>query len=59
MLVGAFSVGQALSFTPDYTKGMVACVRIFKLIDRRPKIDSTGVVNNPKVTLNLLLFQGY
>ena len=36
-------VGHAVAFSPDYQKGKIAAVNIFKLLDRQPKIfvDST------------------
>ena len=35
-------VGQATAFAPNYNQGMIAAARIFKLLDRKPEIDSTG-----------------
>ncbi len=35
-------VGQATAFAPNYNKAIIAAARVFKLLDRVPKIDSTG-----------------
>jgi ABC-type multidrug transport system fused ATPase/permease subunit len=40
IIFGAFAIGQASAFTPDYTKARVACKRIFALLDRTPVIDN-------------------
>ncbi len=41
-MFGAFSVGQALSFAPDYSKAMTAAARVFDLLDTEPAIDSSS-----------------
>ena len=33
-------VGQASAFQPNYNKAVIAAGRIFKLLDRKPLIDS-------------------
>ncbi|CAG2103942.1 unnamed protein product [Medioppia subpectinata] len=38
VIFGTAMVGQAVAFAPDYQKGRVAAVHIFKLLDRMPKI---------------------
>ena len=35
-------VGQATAFAPDYNKAVLAAARVFRLLDRRPLIDSQG-----------------
>ena len=42
LILGTMMVGQATAFAPNYNKAVVAAARIFRLLDRRPKIDSTG-----------------
>ncbi|CAG2108236.1 unnamed protein product, partial [Medioppia subpectinata] len=38
LIFGTAMVGQAVAFAPDYQKGRLASVHIFKLLDRLPKI---------------------
>ncbi|XP_054157708.1 ATP-dependent translocase ABCB1-like [Oppia nitens] len=38
VILGTGMVGQSVAFTPDYQKGKIAAGRIFKLLDRVPKI---------------------
>lgn len=33
-------VGQATAFAPNYNKALLAAARVFKLLDRKPKIDA-------------------
>lgn len=40
VIFGAFAVGQVSSFAPDYAEAGIAAARMFKLLDRRPEIDS-------------------
>ncbi|XP_055937185.1 ATP-dependent translocase ABCB1-like isoform X1 [Argiope bruennichi] len=40
VILGTAMVGQAVAFAPDYQKAKVAAVRIFKLLDIKPKIDA-------------------
>ena len=35
-------IAQATAFAPNYNQAINAAVRLFQLIDRKPKIDSTG-----------------
>ena len=35
-------VGQASAFQPNYNKAVIAAGRIFKLLDRKPQIDSAS-----------------
>lgn len=45
VIFGTAMVGQAVAFAPDYQKGKIAAVHIFRLLDRLPKIcvnQSTG-----------------
>ncbi|GFR19390.1 ATP-dependent translocase ABCB1 [Trichonephila clavata] len=40
VILGTAMVGQAVAFAPDYQKAKIAAVRIFKLLDIKPKIDA-------------------
>ena len=40
ILFSAMSVGQAMSFAPDYGKAKTAAARILDILDRVPSIDS-------------------
>lgn len=40
IIFGAFAVGQASTFAPDYTKARVAANRVFALLDHTPLIDN-------------------
>ncbi|KAG8183767.1 hypothetical protein JTE90_002404 [Oedothorax gibbosus] len=40
VILGTAMVGQAVAFAPDYQKARVAAVRIFRLLDLKPKIDA-------------------
>ena len=42
MILGTMMVGQATAFAPNYNKAVVAAARVFKLLDRKPLIDSSG-----------------
>lgn len=33
-------IGMAVAYSPDYQKGRMAAINIFKLLDRKPKIDT-------------------
>ena len=36
-------IAQATAYAPDYNTAINAASRLFQLIDRKPRIDSTGV----------------
>ena len=40
IVFGAFAIGQASAFAPDYTKAKLSSNRIFSLLDREPVIDN-------------------
>ena len=40
VVFGAFSVGQASAFAPNYSKAKLSANRIFAILDRQPEIDS-------------------
>ncbi|CAL1272518.1 unnamed protein product [Larinioides sclopetarius] len=40
VMIGAMMIGQSVALAPDYQKAKVSAVRIFKLLDLRPKIDA-------------------
>ena len=44
-------VGQASAFQPNYNKAVIAAGRIFKLLDRKPLIDSEGGSNSSGLRL--------
>lgn len=39
VIFGAFGVGQASAFAPNYTKAKLSANRIYALLDREPEID--------------------
>ena len=39
VIFGAFGVGQASSFAPNYAKAKLSANRIYSLLDREPEID--------------------
>ncbi|KAG8183769.1 hypothetical protein JTE90_002406 [Oedothorax gibbosus] len=43
VMLGAMMIGQAVAFAPDYQKAKVAAVRIFQLLDLKPKIDAFSI----------------
>ena len=42
LILGTMMVGQATAFAPNYNKAVLAAARVFRLLDRRPLIDSRG-----------------
>ena len=40
--MGTMMVGQAISFAPNYGKAVAAAVRIFGIVDRKPKTDHSS-----------------
>ena len=42
VLFGAMSIGQALSYAPDYGKAKISASRLFALLKRQPKIDNNS-----------------
>ena len=40
VIFGAFSIGQASAFAPNYAKAKLSANRIFALLDRVPLIDN-------------------
>ena len=45
LILGTMMVGQASAFQPNYNKAVIAAGRIFKLLDRKPLIDSDAASN--------------
>lgn len=39
VIFGAYGIGQASSFAPNYTKAKLSADRIYALLDREPEID--------------------
>ncbi|CAG9824229.1 unnamed protein product [Phaedon cochleariae] len=48
MIVGSWSIGNAMSMTPNFQKGLIAARRIISLIDRTPLVKN---VENPSKSL--------
>ena len=42
LILGTMMVGQAISFAPNYGKALAAAVRIFGIVDRKPKTDHSS-----------------
>ena len=42
LILGTMMVGQATAFAPNYNKAVLAAARVFRLLDRKPLIDSRG-----------------
>ena len=42
LILGTAMIAQATAFAPNYNTAINAAIRLFQLIDRKPKIDSTG-----------------
>ena len=42
LILGTAMIAQATAFAPNYNMAVNAAIRLFQLIDRKPKIDSTG-----------------
>ena len=42
LILGTAMIAQATAYAPNYNMAVNAAVRLFQLIDRKPKIDSTG-----------------
>ncbi|XP_055935282.1 ATP-dependent translocase ABCB1-like isoform X3 [Argiope bruennichi] len=40
VMIGVMMIGQSVALAPDYQKAKVSAVRIFRLLDLRPKIDA-------------------
>ena len=40
IIFGAFAIGQASAFAPNYSKAKISANRIFFLLDRQPVIDN-------------------
>ena len=40
IIFGAFAIGQASAFAPNYSKAKISANRIFFLLDRKPIIDN-------------------
>lgn len=63
LILGAFIIGQQAAFAPDYNKAVIAAGRIFKLLDRKPKIindPGTGLTRgrlSGKIELNNVSFR--
>ena len=49
--MGTMMVGQASAFQPNYNKAVIAAGRIFKLLDRKPLIDSESGNDAPGLRL--------
>ena len=56
LILGTAMIAQATAFAPNYNTAINAAVRLFQLIDRKPKIDSTGAAGLKLVKLELRYF---
>ena len=54
IIFGAFSIGQASAFAPNYTKAKISANRIFAMIDREPEIDNYSE-EGQKLVSNVIL----
>ncbi|XP_040579247.1 ATP-dependent translocase ABCB1 isoform X1 [Lepeophtheirus salmonis] len=53
LILGTLMVGQATAFGPNYTKARIASIRIFKLLNREPKIRSDVIPNTDEMATNM------
>ena len=51
LILGTAMIAQATAFAPNYNTAINAAIRLFQLIDRKPKIDSTGAAGLKLVKL--------
>ena len=51
IVFGAFAVGQASTFAPDYSKARVAANRVFALLDHVPLIDNYSTDGQEPVSI--------
>ena len=56
LILGTMMVGQATAFAPNYNKAVLAAARVFRLLDRKPLIDSRGQSGLRLVSSNPLFF---
>ena len=42
LILGTAMIAQATAFAPNYTAAVNTASRLFRIIDRKPRIDSTG-----------------
>ena len=56
LILGTMMVGQASAFQPNYNKAVIAAGRIFKLLDRKPQIDSASGDNATGLRLVCKIF---
>ena len=56
LILGTAMIAQATAFAPNYNTAINAAIRLFQLIDRKPKIDSTGAAGLKLVKLKLKNF---
>ncbi len=55
LITSCFTVGMATAFAPNYNKAVLGAARIFKLLDKVPLIDSTGITGHDIVRKMSLL----
>lgn len=55
LVFGAFSIGQASAFAPNYAKAKLSANRIFFLLDREPVIDNYSQEGQKLVSLVCLI----
>lgn len=57
IVFSAFSIGQVMSFAPDYSKALLAAAHIFNLLDLKPSIDTTSEDGIKPVGYAVILMQ--
>lgn len=45
-------LGQSLAYAPAFTAGFVAASRVFKILDRKPRLKSPFLIDNKHKTSN-------
>ncbi|GFS46433.1 ATP-dependent translocase ABCB1 [Trichonephila inaurata madagascariensis] len=56
VMLGVMMIGQTVAFAPDYQKAKISAVRIFRLLDLKPKIDTFS--NEGKKLHNVKILRG-
>ena len=53
LIFGAWMLGQGLAFAPNYSIAKMAAGRMFRLMDRKPRIYSSSHEDDYKLVSNL------
>ena len=59
VIFGAFGVGQASSFAPNYAKAKLSANRIYALVDRKPEIDGYSEDGLKPVSESYFIFYAF